>query len=209
MLEKEYTQMGLLPDATDEELKARYEELKAKYSEDRWLEGELGNEAARKLDRLEVAYKEILSSRAEKAKEENAGENGANAFEEISELLKNGDITTAQTRLDEFNERNAEWHYLQAVVFYKKNWSNESKKQLEIAMQLNPDEKKYRVAYQKLNEKTNYEQKSARPENPYERQSTDSEPNEQMGGNGCADCISCCYTYLCIDCLFSLCCGCR
>jgi hypothetical protein len=36
---------------------------------------------------------------------------------------------------------------------------------------------------------------------------TDDEP--MMGGNACSECASCCYTYLCVNCLFNLCCGCH
>ena len=115
------------------------------------------------------------------------------------------------SRLDEFNERGAEWHYLQAVVFYKKNWSNESKKQLEIAMQMDPNNRKYQEAYGKLNAKNDYAKQAAKAEDPYA--GGNGQPvnpdADQMGGNVCSNCISCCYTYLCVDCLFSLCCGCR
>ena len=123
----------------------------------------------------------------------------------MAALLKENKINEAQAKLDAFNERNAEWHYLQACIFYKKNWTNESKKQLEIAIELDGDNKKYREAYGKLNAKNDYEKRSARNEH-------ESEPvyeDRQMGGNACSQCISCCYTYLCVDCLFSLCCGCR
>ena len=44
-----YELLGLDENATDEELKARFEELKAKYSEERWLDGEAGNQAAKML----------------------------------------------------------------------------------------------------------------------------------------------------------------
>ena len=40
-----YDLLGLNEDATDEEIKNRYGELKKKYNEDRWLDGEAGNEA--------------------------------------------------------------------------------------------------------------------------------------------------------------------
>ena len=53
-------------------------------------------------------------------------------------------IAEAQTKLDDFNGRNAEWHYLQSVVFYKKNWVNESKKQLEIAISMDGSNEKYK-----------------------------------------------------------------
>lgn len=56
-----YELLGLDESATDESVTARYEELKKKYSEDRFLEGEAGNEAARMLNRIDVAYHEIMS----------------------------------------------------------------------------------------------------------------------------------------------------
>ena len=201
----------LTEDATDEELAAKYEELKAKYKEERWQDGEAGNEAARKLTQLETAYKELQAARKESAR----NTDGKSSFEEITELLKLDKIAEAQYLLDSFNERNAEWHYLQSVVFYKKNWSNDSKKQLEIAMQMDPDNMKYKEAYGKLNAKMNYNEQSAKKqqaENPYSNAQPNpsiDEDDRMMGGNACSECISCCYTYLCVDCLFSLCCGCR
>ena len=62
-----YEIFGLTADCTDEELNAKYAELRAKYSEDRFLEGEKGNEAASKLTELESAYREILSLRQEQS----------------------------------------------------------------------------------------------------------------------------------------------
>ncbi len=207
---KEYYEfLGLSETATDEELSARYQELKAKYGEERWQDGEAGNEAARNLTKLETAYRELTEAR----KETKQNTEGKDAYEEISELLKSNEINKAQTRLDEFNERSAEWHYLQAVVYFKKNWTNDSKKQLEIAMEMDPTNQKYRAAYGKMNARAEqqYRESQQQTQNPYERQNPSAGYDEpqQMGGNACSECISCCYTYLCIDCLFSFCCNCR
>lgn len=203
-----YELLGLSENATDEEIVARYKELKEKYSEERWLDGEAGNEAAKMLTKLETAYREITAAR----KEQNKNTDGQSAYEEISELLKNDKISEAQARLDDFNERGAEWHYLQAVVFYKKNWTNDSKKQLEIAMQMDPDNVKYRNAYGKMNAKNEYQQQSAsqQSQNPYSNgNGAPIDDGQQMGGNACTDCLMCCYANLCVNCLFNLCCGCR
>ncbi len=207
---KEYYEVFGLPEtATDEEVAVRYKELKEKYGEERWLDGEAGNEAAKNLTKLETAYREIMASR----KEQKTNTEGQNAYEEISLLLKGDKIAEAQAKLDDFNERSAEWHYLQAVVFYKKNWTNDSKKQLEIAMQMDPDNVKYRNAYGKMNAKNDYQQQQAheqqQQQNPYARGGMPMDDEPMMGGSACSNCISCCYTYLCVDCLFSLCCGCR
>lgn len=207
-MQENYEILGLTEDATNEQIVARYEALKAKYSEDRWLDGEAGNEAAKMLTKIQTAYNEIIASRKENAKHTDDN----NVYEEVASLLKSNNLSQAQEVLDNCNERNAEWHYLQAVIFYKKNWNNDSKKQLEIAMQMDPENVKYRSAYGKMNAKNDYEQqqRQQQTQNPYANGGTNqADHGGQMGGNACSECISCCYTYLCVDCLFSLCCGCR
>ena len=199
-----YEELGLTQDATDEEITARYNQLKEKYSEERWQDGEAGNKAAKKLTKINVAYQEIMSARKEKKAE---GEK-VTTLDEVARLLKEGDVSKAQSSLDDCNDRNAEWHYLQAVIFYKKNWTNDSKKQLEIAMQMDPANQKYRNAYKKMNEKDAYEKQNAgATQNPYQNQPNGND--NQMGGGGCNDCVSCCYTICCINCVYNCCCGCR
>ncbi len=202
-MKEHYEFLGLTESATDEELTARYEALREKYREDRWLDGEAGKEAARNLTKLETAYRELTALR----KETSQNTTGTDAYEEISALLKANDIATAQARLDEFNERSAEWHYLQAVIYYKKSWMSDSKKQLEIAIEMDPSNDKYRSAYGKMNARTQQQQQT---QNPYAKQNQQPyEEPQQMGGSACGECLSCCYAYLCVDLLFSCCCGCR
>ena len=146
MSKKDYELLGVSEDASDEEIAARYRELKKKYSEERFLEGEAGNEAARMLNRLDTAYNAIVTERGERHTTEDAGA----AYAQVDAHIRAGRLNDAQSVLDAFNERPAEWHYLQSAVFYKKNWINESKKQLEIAMQMDPSNEKYKSAYTKL-----------------------------------------------------------
>lgn len=198
-----YQIFGLTEDATDEELISAYERLREQYREERWQEGEAGNEAAKKLTELEMAYRELTEERKRQSK----NTTGTDSYEEISRLLKEGDVNGAQAILDDFNERGAEWHYLQAVVFYKKGWMNDSKKQLEIAMQMDPACNKYREAYGKLNAKADYER---RQQEAQRQQQYSPAGNPQMGGvSACDQCCSCCYTTICLNCIFNLCCGCR
>ena len=111
-----YEILGVSENATDEEIDRAYEYLKNKYRQDRFLEGEAGNIAARNLTRLETAYEEIRNSRMFSKNEENGGD-----YAKIADLIKDGKLDAAQKELDAFSERDAEWHYLQSVVFYKKN----------------------------------------------------------------------------------------
>ena len=205
MNKKHLELFGLTENATKEDIKSAYETLRAKYLEERFMDGEIGNNAAKMLGAIETAYSELMGEFSERA----AADDGEGSFARVEELIKAGDIAEAQRVLDAFNERGGRWHYLQSVVFYRKNWINESKKQLEIAIQLEPDNQKYKDTYKKLNEKINYDsQNSANAgQSVYQGQTVNSADSDQMGGNFCASCIECCYINMCINCLCNSCCS--
>ena len=200
--------LGLSEGATEEQIKDAYSRLRAKYLEDRFKDGEEGNEAARMLTKLDMAYNELMSELAE----DQSAASGGTSFERVEELIRSGDVQEAQRVLDGFNERNARWHYLQSVVFYKKSWMNESKKQLEIAMQLEPDNEKYKETYRKLCDRINGAAQQAQGQQTggsgsvYEGQNMQSSYDDQMGGNFCSSCIQCCAINLCVNMLCNSCC---
>lgn len=208
MQEELYRILNLTPEASDAEIDANYAELKSKYSEDRFLEGDAGNEAARKLTELEAAYAEIKSMRKEPSA---ASDSGASAFSEAERNIRAGNLNKAQEILDSFSERGAEWHYLQSVVFYKKNWANESKKQLEISMQMEPNNAKYKQAYDRLTAKADAEQRQFTSGSGPAAQQGRPEymgDDRQMGGNFCTDSMNCCAQFVCCNALLNCCCNC-
>lgn len=200
--------LGLTEGATQADVKNAYETLRAKYLEERFMDGEVGNNAAKMLTKIETAYSELFKEMSEAANE------GGESFAKVEELIKEGNIADAQHMLDSFNERGGQWHYLQSVVFYRKNWMNESKKQLEIAIQLEPENEKYKETYRKLNEKLSNDAQSGAAggnatngQGVYQGQTMNSPSDDaQMGGGACANCLECCYTYMCINCLCNSCC---
>lgn len=202
MNKKNLELFGLSEGATKEELNAAYETLRAKYLEERFMDGDVGNNAAAMLTRLETAYNDLIREFSESAASSEEG----GSFTRVEELLKDGNLAEAQRELDGFNERGGRWHYLQSVLFYRKNWVNESKKQLEIAIQLEPENEKYKETYRKLNEKMNYDSQRSANESVYQGQTINSGDENQMGGSFCANCIECCYINMCINCLCNSCC---
>ncbi len=198
--------LGLEEGATEEQIEQAYKSLRERYLEERFLDGEAGNNAARMLNKIETARDELLSELAESNGRNGLGEGDACA--EVEALIKSGDLQEAQRALDRFNERGAEWHYLQSVVFFRKNWVNESKKQLEIAIRLDENNEKYKEAYKKLNDKIEYDSsrhKEEKNQNVYEGQTMSSYDDDQMGANFCASCAECCALNACLNCL----CNCR
>ncbi|MBQ4049577.1 MAG: hypothetical protein IJD07_02880 [Clostridia bacterium] len=178
-----------------EELKARYDELKAIYSEQRFKEGEEGNEGAKKLTELEDAWAMILADCDVKTAEEMG-----NDYSKVEELIRLGKLTNAQEIMDNVTLRDGKWHYYQSVIYYKRDWMQESKKQLELAIECEPDNQKYKDTLERLvkvmgNPNTNPRNMGAPPvEDP------------MMTGN----CLSnCCMAYCCSElcCSAMRCCG--
>ncbi len=196
--------LGLTEPVTESEIKEAYEAKRAQYLEERFADGEKGNNAARMLTKLETAYSELLNELAE---QEPTSERGSGAaYEKVEEYIRSGDLAAAQHALDAFNERNAQWHYLQSVVFYRKNWVNESKKQLEIAIQLDPENAKYKESLRKMTEKMNTQQApNQNQQGAYQGQDMNNQQTDQMGGDTCANCLEMCYCSMCLNCLCNSC----
>ena len=104
-MQEYYKVLNISADATNEEVENAYKTLKAKYSKERFMEGEIGNEAARMLTKVETAYFEIMENR------KHVNSDGKTAdYTEVEKCLKSGDIAGAQAKLDNYTERDAEWH---------------------------------------------------------------------------------------------------
>jgi hypothetical protein len=133
----DYNIFGLRQDAPAEEIENAYIILRKKYREKMLTAGEPGAEAARSLERLNVEYK--------KFKQENVGN-----LTNVEELVKGNELEAAQDILDATTSRTAEWHFMQALVYYKKNWFSECRKQLEIAIGMDPANQRYKENYLSL-----------------------------------------------------------
>ena len=211
MIDKYYKSLGVSAEDSNEVIKERYLELKKKYEEERFSEdSDVGNNAAKRLTEIEVAYNAIVNYRFEHSNNGSTAE----AFQSVEAAIRSGNLNGAQQLLDYFDERTAEWHYYQSVVFYKKNWINESKKQLEIAIAMNGDEPKYKNALDKINNRVN---EGARINNDWNRSGNagyeqgspsyqQGGPNQQLGGDSCAQ--WCCDMIIC-NMLLNCCCNCN
>lgn len=148
MIYNAYEILGLPKSATKEEIDARYRELREKLQRDRFLPGEEGEEASEKLQQLEVAYRDITIELEEQQQAKTFTEDVD--YTAVQELITAGKLDEAQKLLDERESRDAEWHYIQSILFYKRNWFLESKKQLELACQMEPNNERYKQSLQKL-----------------------------------------------------------
>jgi hypothetical protein len=195
---KAFEFFGLDENAAKADVQIRYMELKGKFQSERFEIGETGELAAKNLDLLEVYYKELLETfgKAE-AKDRYGSEYG-----EIERVIQSGDLTRAQELLDNIHNRTGEWYYMQSIVYYKQNWFLESKKQLEFAMNMSPDNMKYKDSYDKL---TNIiASKQVRPEDLRTTSQPAGGPTVNNGsGSPCTGncCCDLCVADTCCECM--------
>ncbi len=198
-----YEILGLTTSATRDEIDAKYKELRDKYQRDRFLPGEEGEDAAEKLQQIEVAYRDILaSSDQQKQTESFTCDEG---YEQVQRLISENKLAEAQAILDSREIRDAEWHYVQSILFYKQNWFLESKKQLELACQMDPSNERYKQSLEKLTKIL-----ASNTISPDQLRTTsrpmDSGPQVGAGngtctGSACADCLLCNACCNCLSCM--------
>lgn len=201
MQKSPYSILGLKDDATQEQIDNAYYNLKQEYESKLFEEGEVGMEASKKLAELERAYSDCIEDLNKRVSYDNYG----GTYGMVEDLIKQGKINEAQKQLDAIEPRDAEWHYMQAVIYYKRNWHIESKKQLELAVALDPGNAKYQNTLNRLTESinnANAQQQQGQARGGYSR------PDAQAAGNAAtaSACCNTCSTLICCDCLCE-CCG--
>ncbi len=142
--------LGISKDASQSEILEAYKAKRAYYQAHVFDEGESGADAARMLEQLDNAYQQAMEMSQEASTVEGEGDS---QFESVKQAIRNKDVETAQRELDKMSYRSAEWHYFQSIVFYEKNWLNDSKKQLELALEMDPSNAKYSRALENLKKK--------------------------------------------------------
>ena len=145
--------LGLQKGASQSEILEAYKTKRAYYQQHVFDEGEAGADAARMLELLDTAYQDAMSYTHEAAKIGGGEEGEASAYQEVKAAISAKDFAKAQSLLDDMYYRGGEWHYYQAIIFYEKNWLNESKKQLELAVDLEPENEKYKRSLENMKKK--------------------------------------------------------
>ena len=201
MQKNPYSVLGLSSDATREQIDNAYYSLKRECEDKLFEEGQVGMDASRRLAEIERAYNDCLEDLDKRISYDSFG----SSYGEVEQLIKDAKIDEAQKKLDLIEPRDAEWHYMQAVIYYKRNWHIESKKQLEIAVALEPENSKYKRTLSKMNASV---EKEAAGDNVGQGQQQYrggyAQPT-QADATGAA-CCNTCSTLICCDCLCE-CCG--
>ena len=232
MSKNAYEILGVSPSADMHEIEQQYYALRDRYREEMYQEGAVGKAAAKKLNEIEQAYSDICAGRASvnapKEKqpnpivmdsvvndpytqvndEEGAGKVNAthsSSFDEVQSRIDQNDLKGAQSLLDSVGTRDAEWHYYQAMIYYKKKWPKEAVNQMEMACQMEPNNAHYAKVLEKLRQKAS-EPKSQAGYNE-QTQSGYQRSYQERDARAAEDGVCrFCETLICINCLCDCCC---
>lgn len=221
MSQNPYQILGIDENATPQEVDQAYYALRDQYREQLYQEGTAGKAAARKLNEIEDAYHAITQQRTaepivgdsaqindQPAATQTSSDDGE--FAQVAALIKQGDLKGAQRALDDIGNRNAEWHFYQSNIYYKKGWLTESQNQLQMACDMEPANQRYANALDKLKAKIaqgannkgfNESTQGAKRTDGYQRSyaERDARYNDDA-------CCSFCQTLICCNCLMDCCC---
>ena len=188
-----YEILGVSENASDEEIKKAYRKLAKQYHPDNYVDNPLKDLAAEKMKSINDAYDSIQKMRASGGSQGsyygNTSSNqygGETVYTRIRRLINSNRINEAETVLGGIaqNERNAEWHFLMSLVFYRKGWLQDARNEINTACNMDPYNREYRMFQQRMS--------SGAYSSPY----------AGMNTNGAGECSGCdiCQGLICADC---------
>lgn len=192
-----YEVLGVSENASDEDIKKAYRKLAKQYHPDNYTDNPLKDLADEKMKSINEAYDLIQKQRANKGySQQNDGYGSNNSgngyygdtgFTRVRRLINSGRIDEAEVLLNGMNnsERNAEWHFLMSLVYYRKGWLQDARNEINVACQMDPYNNEYRNFQQRMS--------SGAYSSPYSNMNT----NDM--GCGCSTC-DICQGLLCADC---------
>ncbi|HPU21633.1 MAG TPA: DnaJ domain-containing protein [Thermoclostridium caenicola] len=215
MKKNPYKVLGVKEGASYDEIKKAYRELVKKYHPDRYRGNPLADLADEKMREINEAYEFLMknaggayqydyddsstssqgsSYQYQSQQSSQYQQNAQQGYADESELerqaracLNRGDLNGAQRILDRMRNRNANWYYLQGLVFLRRGWYDRAYSNIQRAVNMDPSNFEYRNALNNLNN-----QSYGYRHNPYYYNNYRSSPDmcQICGTLWCAD--SCC-----------------
>lgn len=180
-----YDVLGVLRNASDEEIKRAYRELAKKYHPDNFSDESMRKLAEEKMKEINEAYETLTRNSGSSYSSSYAN----SEFEYIRRMLMENNFSEADIRLDAINsaDRNAEWYFLKGCVLAQRGWYLDAQKYFRTALDMDSGNAEYRQAYDSM-------QRRAADYSRGYRQAP------ERHRDGCCD-MDVCTSLICADCL--------
>ncbi len=198
-----YKVLGVVPDATDEEVKAAYHSLARKYHPDNYVNNPLADLAQEKMKQINEAYDMVQRQRKQgsSANARSYGSQGSYSsqdsgqFSDIRRLIMQRRMVEAEELLDGVpaQSRSGEWYFLKGNVQYSKGWLDEAYRCIAKAVQLSPGNAEYQEALSQMAWQRNTGRPAGSSYGGYTTSMVGCTPCDLCAGFMCADC--------CCDCM--------
>ena len=205
-----YEVLGISENATDEEVKKAYRKLAKQYHPDNYADNPLKDLASEKMKTINEAYDTIQKIRANGGQSGGYGSSysggqsggysyaGDTPFARARRLINAGRISEAEVILGGISQsgRNAEWHFLMGMVYYRKGWLQDARNEVNTACNMDPYNREYRTFQQMMSGGAHSSPYAGRNVNT----SVDCSPCTVCNALLCADCCCECMGGDCIRC---------
>ncbi len=157
-----YEVLGVSPNDDEETIKKAYRRLVKKYHPDRYANSPLAEEANEKLKEINLAY-DMITGKAQNTSGQGAGNAygpygpfGSNpyggystnfevSFDNVRRLIAMHMLDAAVEMLRKLPQ-NAEWYYLNGIIFLRRGWYSQAKEYIDRACGMDPQNAEYRAA---------------------------------------------------------------
>ena len=193
-----YSVLGVPQSASDEEIKKAYRELCKKYHPDHQMDDVAKEMAEEKMAGINAAYDQIMDMR--RSGQQSGGYTGqasqsGGEYSYIRTMIQQGNYTQADQALEQNkNTMSAEWNFLKGTVSLSRGWLNDAYNYYQNAVQLDPQNNEYRMAFSQLqNKKGGFMNGASNMNTNY----------NQGQNNACGGCDLCdiCSALMCLDCM--------
>lgn len=161
-MQNPYEVLGVKENASEDEIKTAYKGLAKKYHPDRYVDNPLSDLAEEKFKEINIAYDQLMKkprgnnyntsynanyNTNHNRSYQNTGDTNLNV---IRQLIQAGRFAEAETQLNQFHDRSAEWHFLKGVVAINRGFTQMGFEHLRHAIQLDPTNVEYRQTYDQV-----------------------------------------------------------
>ena len=155
-----YKVLGVSPGASEQEIKKAYRDLARKYHPDNYHDNPLADLAQEKMKEINEAYDAIMKNRSGGNSGYYQGSStsgsynsyssgyssGGSVYDEIRRDISSGNLDRAQQKLNNIQNRDAQWYFLMGSVNYSRGWIDEARRNFQTASSMEPHNLEYQQA---------------------------------------------------------------